>query len=76
MIKEFLNIIKTLIVGFIVLMFITFITLVINWEVFIITFLVGILSLIIGYLVLELWDNIKLKKKENKINLKNKGENK
>lgn len=70
MIKEFLNIIKTLIVGFIVLIVITFITCVINWEVFIITFLVGILSLIIGYLVLELWDDIKLKKKENKINLK------
>lgn len=70
MIKEFLNIIKTLIVGFIVLMVIVFIAYFINWEVFIITFLVGILSLFIGYLVLELWDDIKLKKKENKINLK------
>ena len=66
MIKEFLNIIKTLIVGFIVLMVITFIACFINWKIFIITFLVGILSLIIGYLVLELWDDIKLKKKENK----------
>lgn len=70
MIKEFLNIIKTLIVGFIVLMVITFIVCVINWEVFIITFLVGILSLFIGYLVLELWNDFKLKKKENKINFK------
>lgn len=70
MIKEFLNIIKTLIVGFIVLMVITFIDCVINWEVFVITFSVGILSFIIGYLVLDLWDDIKLKKKENKINLK------
>ncbi|MFQ9297742.1 MAG: hypothetical protein ACLR4X_04875 [Clostridia bacterium] len=62
MIKEFLNIIKTLIVGFIVLMVITFIDCVINWEVFVITFSVGILSLIIGYLVLDLWDDINLKK--------------
>lgn len=62
MIKEFLNIIKTLIVGFIVLMVITFIYCVINWEVFVITFSVEILSLIIGYLVLDLWDDINLKK--------------
>lgn len=62
MIKEFLNIIKTLIVGFIVLMVITFIDCVINWEVFVITFSVGILSFIIGYLVLDLWDDINLKK--------------
>ena len=62
MIKEFLNIIKTLIVWFIVLMVITFIDCVINWEVFVITFSVGILSFIIGYLVLDLWDDINLKK--------------
>ena len=36
MIKEFLGIIKTLIVGFIALIVITFIACVINWEVFII----------------------------------------
>lgn len=73
MIKEFLNIMKTLIVGFIVLMAITFIACVINWEVFAITFLIAILSFIIGCLVLELWDDIKLEREESnkkKINLK------
>ena len=72
MIKEFLNIIKILVVGLVGLTIITFIACVINWEVFAITFLVGILSLILGYLILELWDNIKLNnsKRKTKINLK------
>ena len=72
MIKEFLNIIKILVGGLVGLTIITCIACVINWEVFAITFLVGILSLILGYLILELWDNIKLNnsKRKTKINLK------